>query len=470
MFEFLEKYLMGPLTKLSNYRLVRAITAAGMATITFSIVGSMFLVLNVLPTVITPLQSFYDATLIKVNDIYMLAYNATMAIIALYFLVVIPYEYTKIIADEEDMDLNPITGMLLSVFAYFMLVPQFSNTDGLHYLTDLDNNIISGWEIGAAPLRLGAIGIFTAIIISWFAVNLYKFCVEKNIIIKMPDAVPDGVANSFTALLPAFFLALIVMIINGLLIKSGTDIFKVIAVPFGFVTKIAGSWGGLIIIYFLMQALWLVGIHGATIITSLLTPVVLYNMQQNAEGAAFPFAGEFNNAVVTVGGSGSTLVFIFMLAFMSKSEQFKMLGKASFVPAIFNINEPIIFGLPIVYNPYFAIPFVLAPIASMSIAYWAFKLGMIHPIIAQQPWPTPVGIGGFIATGGDWKAIILSLICAAVAGLIYYPFFKKRDNELYREELAAANDVSVENVVVDEENYEVKIVDDKDQDKRIEED
>ena len=186
-------------------------------------------------------------TLIKVNDIYMLAYNATMAIIALYFLVVIPYEYTKIIADEEDMDLNPITGMLLSVFAYFMLVPQFSNTDGLHYLTDLDNNIISGWEIGAAPLRLGAIGIFTAIIISWFAVNLYKFCVEKNIIIKMPDAVPDGVANSFTALLPAFFLALIVMIINGLLIKAGTDIFKVIAVPFGFVTKIAGSWGGLIL-------------------------------------------------------------------------------------------------------------------------------------------------------------------------------------------------------------------------------
>ena len=284
----------------------------------------------------------------------------------------------------------------------------------------------------------------------------------------MPDAVPDGVANSFTALLPAFFLALIVMIINGLLIKAGTDIFKVIAVPFGFVTKIAGSWGGLIIIYFLMQALWLVGIHGATIITSLLTPVVLYNMQQNAEGAAFPFAGEFNNAFVTIGGSGSTLVFIFMLAFMSKSEQFKMLGKASFVPAIFNINEPIIFGLPIVYNPYFAIPFVLAPIASMSIAYWAFKLGMIHPIIAQQPWPTPVGIGGFIATGGDWKAIILSLICAAVAGLIYYPFFKKRDNELYREELAAANDVSVENVVVDEENDEVKIVDDKDQDKIIE--
>lgn len=253
----------------------------------------------------------------------------------------------------------------------------------------------------------------------------------------MPDAVPEGVANSFTALIPAFLLAFIVMIVNGILVKMGTDVFQVIGIPFGFVTNIANSWPGLVVIYFLMHALWLVGIHGATIITSLVTPIVLYNMQENVAGGNFPFAGEFNNAFVTIGGSGSTLIFIFMLAFLSKSEQFKMLGRASFVPAIFNINEPIIFGLPIVYNPYFAIPFVLAPIASMSIAYFAIALGFVRPVIAQQPWPTPVGIGGFIATGGDWKAIVLSLVCALVAGAIYYPFFKKRDNDLYKEEIAA---------------------------------
>lgn len=468
MFEFLEKYLMGPLTKLSNYKLVRAITAAGMATITFSIVGSMFLVLNVLPTVITPLQGFYDATLVKVNDIYMLAYNATMAIIALYFLVVIPYEYTKLIADEDDIDLNPITGMLLSMFGYFMLVPQFSNTDGLKYLNDPANNIINGWSIGAGPTRLGAIGIFTAIIVSWFAVRLYRFCVEKNIIIKMPDAVPQGVSNSFTALIPAFLLSFVVMIINGILVKFGTDVFEVIAIPFGFVTSIAGSWGGLIVIYFLMHALWLVGIHGATIITSLLTPIVLYNMEQNAAGAVLPFAGEFNNAYVTVGGSGATLAFIFMLAFMSKSEQFKMLGRASFVPAIFNINEPIIFGLPIVYNPYFAVPFVLAPVATMLIAYFATSLGFVRPIIAQQPWPTPAGIGAFIGTGGDWRAIILALLNVVVAGLIYYPFFRKRDNELYREELAAKHDVNVEQVVLDEENDDIEIISETEVNKKVE--
>lgn len=180
MFEFLEKYLMGPLTKLSNYKLVRAITAAGMATITFSIVGSMFLVLNVLPTVITPLQGFYDATLVKVNDIYMLAYNASMAIIGLYFLVVIPYEYTKIMADEDELDLNPISGMLLTIFGFFMLLPQFTNTDGLKYLNDSSNNIINGWAMGNGPTRLGAVGIFTAIIMSFVCVRIYRFCVEKK--------------------------------------------------------------------------------------------------------------------------------------------------------------------------------------------------------------------------------------------------------------------------------------------------
>lgn len=439
MFEFLEKYLMGPLTKISNFKLVRAITAAGMASITFSIVGSMFLVLNVLPTVITPLQGIYDATLVKVTDIYMLAYNASMAIIGLYFLIVIPYQYTKLIAEEEDLDLSPITGMLLTVFGFFMLIPQFTNTEGLKYLHDPANNIINGWAMGAGPTRLGAVGIFIAIIMSFLCVRLYKFCIQKHIVIKMPDAVPEGVANSFTALIPAFMLAFAVMIVNGILISFGTDAFEVIALPFGFVTDIANSWPGLVVIYFLMHSLWLVGIHGATIIASLITPIVLGNLEKNVNGANIPFAGEFANAYAIIGGSGATLVFTILLAFMARSNQLKMLGRAAIVPAIFNINEPIIFGLPIVYNPYFAIPFFLAPIASMTVAYFATTLNFVRPIIAQQPWPTPVGIGAFIATGGDWRAIIVAILCALVAGVIYFPFFKKRDNELYKMEQEEAN-------------------------------
>lgn len=145
---------MGPMTKLSQLRLVRAITAAGMATIPFTIVGSMFLVLNVLPTVITPLQGFYDATLVKVTDVYMLANMATMGIIALYFLIVIGYEYTRIIAEEEDLDLSPITGTLLSLFGFIMLVPQFAKGEGFSLLNDAKNGIISGWKLAVHQVDL----------------------------------------------------------------------------------------------------------------------------------------------------------------------------------------------------------------------------------------------------------------------------------------------------------------------------
>lgn len=439
MFKFLEKYIMGPITKLSQFRLVRAITMAGMATIPFTIVGSIFLVINILPMVITSLQGFYNETFVKITDVYMLANKATMGIIALYFVMVIGYYYTKLTAQEEDLKLSPINGMLLSVFAFFMLIPQFTNKGGLKLISDAKNNIINGWAIGDVPQRLGAIGIFTAIIVGYIAINIYKLCVKHNIVIKMPDSVPEGVANSFTALIPAFFVALFILIVNGILIALGTDVFQMIAIPFGFVANIAGSYFGVMVAFFLISTLWLVGIHGATIISSMIIPVALYNMEQNQAGANLPFAGEFYNAFVFMGGSGSTLALILMLSFMSKSKQLRLLGRAALVPGLFNINEPIIFGLPIVYNPYFAIPFILAPMASASVAYFAIKIGIVHPIVALQPWPTPIGIGGFLATGGDFKGAILSVVCALVAGLIYFPFFKKRDNELYKEEMASEN-------------------------------
>lgn len=183
-------------------------------------------------------------------------------------------------------------------------------------------------------------------------------------------------------------------------------------------------------------------IHGATIIYNPVTPIFLYNMEQNIAGAHIPFAGEFQSTYVFIGGSGSMLAFIIILAFLSKSKQLKTLGRASMVPAIFNINEPIIFGLPIVYNPNFAIPFVLAPMASASLAYFAIKLQLVSPLIIRAPWPTPVGLAALIGTGGDWRAVVLAFACAILAGLIYYPFFKKYDNSLYKEEIASESEAN----------------------------
>lgn len=437
-FAILEKCLMGPMEKISQFKIVRAVMAAGMASIPFTIVGSMFLVLNVLPQTLTFLEGIFNNTFFRISDLYMLANKCTMGILALYFCLVIGYEYTKIFIDEEGLNLNPLNGALLSMFAFFMTIPELIIKDGRITLVNEINDstkIVNGWNIGGDGLsRLGSSGIFTAIIMAIVAVQLYRLCVKRNWIIKMPEAVPEGVSRSFTALVPAFVVAFVVLAINGVLVLFGTDIYKVISVPFGFVANLTNSWVGILIIYFIISALWIVGIHGANIVGAFLTPIVLTNMQLNMQGANIPFAGEFQNSFVIMGGSGATLGLTLFIAFVAKSEQLKILGRAAAIPSIFNINEPIIFGLPIVYNSYLAIPFFLAPMVCASTAYWAIKLELVRPIIAQVPWPSPIGIGAFIGTGGDWRAIILAFMNGIIAFLIYLPFIKIYDNKLIKEE------------------------------------
>lgn len=445
-FQVLEKYLMGPMGKIAQFRLVRSVMAAGMASIPFTIVGSMFLVLNILPLTMTFLQPIFDNSFFRISDLYMLANKCTMGILALYFCLIIGYEYTRIIAEEESLNLNPLNGALLSMFAFFMTIPELILSDGkiqlVNQISD-DTKIINGWNIGGDGVsRLGTTGIFTAIIMAVIAVQLYRLCVKHNLVIKMPEAVPEGVARSFTALIPAFVVAFVVLLINGVFVALGTDIFKVISIPFSFVTNIANSWLGLLVIYFLIHALWIVGIHGATIISSFLTPIVLSNMQLNIQGAHIPFAGEFQNSFVIMGGSGATLGLTIFIAFLAKSEQLKVLGRAGIVPSIFNINEPMIFGLPIIYNPYLAIPFFLAPMACATTGYWAIKLQLVNPIIAQVPWPSPIGIGAFIGTAGDLRAVVLALLNGVLAFLIYFPFIKMYDKKLLKEEAENAKNGS----------------------------
>lgn len=126
---------------------------------------------------------------------------------------------------------------------------------------------------------------------------------------------------------------------------------------------------------------------------------------------------------------------------MAKSKQLSVLGKASIVPALFNINEPLIFGVPIIYNPFLALPFFLAPMASASIAFFAIKLEFIKPIIAQMPWPSPIGIGAFIGTGGDIMAALVAVLCAVVSFLIWFPFAKSYDTRLVKEEQEAGEEL-----------------------------
>lgn len=440
LFEFLEKYLMGPMGKVSTWRPVRAIVAAGMASIPFTIVGSAFLVLSVIPQAFN-LQFIVDLwanSFDKIQALYLLAYKCTMGILSLYFAIVIGYEYTKIYVEEEGLNLNPLNGGLLAVFAYFLTIPELTYSKGM-ISSVTGKTTIGGWTIGGDSLtRLSTSGMFTAILMSILAVQLYRLCVQKNWVIKMPEAVPEGVARSFTALIPGFVIAFAVLFINGIFILFGTDIYKVIAIPFAFVSHITNTWLGIVVIYLLVHALWIVGIHGANIVMGLVNPILLANMAQNVDGKFIAYAGEFTNSYVTIGGSGATLLLCFYIAFRAKSDQLRMLGKAAMGPAIFNINEPLIFGLPIVYNPMLTIPFILAPIVSASIGYWSVQLGLAGKAIAQTPWPTPIGIGAYVGSGGNIGAFVVALICALAAFVIWYPFIKMYDTKLYKEEMNGA--------------------------------
>lgn len=440
IFDFLENRLMEPMNKIAQLQIVRAVTAAGMASIPFTIVGSLFLVICILPQAFPALQGIWNSSFVKINDLYMLANQFTMGILSLYFCIVVGYELTKIKSEENNINLNPLNGALLSLLAYFLTIPEFIISDGkITLLQNQAENVINGIRMGGFVARLGSEGIFTAILMSSLAVYLYSLCVRKKWVIKMPESVPEGVSRSFTALIPSFIICIAVLLINGVLITTGYDLYTILKLPFGFVANIANSWYGLIVIYFLMAALWLVGIHGTSIIGSLCTPIVLANMATNLQsmeagsGAIYAYAGEFNNAFVSIGGFGGTLGLVLCMIFLAKSEQLKVLGKAAIIPALFNINEPVIFGTPIMYNPYLAVPFVLSPIVTAVVSYFAITVGLVKPIVAMAPWPAPLGLCAFLGTG-DVKAVILAIICFVLSTVIYFPFFVAYDKKLQKEE------------------------------------
>lgn len=435
--------MMKILGEFSGSRFVRAIMGAGYSIIAFSIIGSMFLVLTVLTQVITAkgFVDFYNNTFGRFNNIYTVIYNTTMGIIAIYFAGSFAYNYADIYRKEENLLLDPLNAVFLTLMGLFITVPQLvwkgGNTVFVNILKK-DNVIAGGYGVSGSGLtRIGATGIFTGLIVAWLTVQIYRFCIKHNWRIKMPASVPSGVANSFTALIPGFVIAIVIALIDVILIVLGTDIFQLLFIPFSFVSNIANTWWGVLIIFFLIHFLWWFGIHGATIISSFYQAIVLSNMAANASGAHYVFAGEFSNAFVIMGGSGATLGMALWMAFASRSKQLRELGKLEAVPAVFNINEPLLFGLPIVYNVRLFVPFLLAPMTCSMVAYAAIATHLVPKIIVQQPWPIPVGLAGMMATA-SWQGAVLALVNAVVAFLIWYPFIKHYDNELLKKEQAGA--------------------------------
>lgn len=433
------------LGEFSNSRFIRAIMGAGYSIVAFSIIGSMFLILTVLPQVITAkgFVDIYTNTVGRFNSVYSIMYNATMGIIAIFFAGAFAYNYTDIYRKEEHLHLDPLNGVFLTLMALFITVPQLIWKGGHITLVnslEKDNVVVSGYGVtGSGLTRIGATGIFTGLVVAWITVQIYRFCIKHNLRIKMPASVPSGVANSFSALIPGFVVALTIGIADIMLIVLGTDIFQVLYIPFSFVSNIADTWWGFLAILFFIHFLWWFGIHGGAIIPSFYSAIVLMNMADNVKGGFHVFAGDPINSFVSIGGCGSTLGVTIFITFMARSKQLRELGKLELVPAIFNIDEPLIFGLPIIYNVELLVPFICAPLVSGVVAYVAIATHIVPKIIVQQPWPTPVGLSGMLATA-SWQGFVLSIVCAIVAFLIWLPFIKHYDTIIYKKEQEACKE------------------------------
>lgn len=330
--------------------------------------------------------------------------------IGIFYLLFISYEYAVILENETDYEFNKIELIILNLTIFFFAIN----------ILNLPKEYLS----------------FDSLVLSMFIVFLVSNIYNKLINIKIKDTtfMPSGVKVYFKDLFISIFILGIsfgfILLINKIQVaKAGIFISL-----FHIISSIISSYIGMLVIIFTISLLWLNGLHGASNIGGLISPFLMYNLYQNILGENIPFAGEMLNSYIFVGGSGSTLALAFILLKFTKSKNLRKLGMSAIYPAIFNTNEPMIFGIPIVKNKIMATPFIVSPLVSASLVYFANKMNLVNPIRVMIAWPTPIGIGAFISSSFDYRSIVLVLACVINSGLIYYPFVKKIDKQFLREE------------------------------------
>lgn len=298
-------------------------------------------------------------------------------------------------------------------------------------------------EGGFANGFLGTKGLLAAFIAAFITVNIYKLCVKNNVTIHIPEEVPPNISQVFKDVIP-FALTIIIIYTLDIISRNtmGIGFYEVIGTLLAPLFTAADGYLGITIIFGVFALFWFVGIHGPSIVEPAIAAITYANVETNfqllqtGEHADKILTSGAQMFIVTMGGTGATLVVPFMFMWMTKSKRNKAIGRASVIPTFFGVNEPILFGVPLVLNPVFFIPFIFAPIANI----WVFKffvdvLGM-NSFSVNLPWTTPGPIGIIMGTGFGIWAFVLALVLIAVDILIYYPFLKVYDEQILEEELS----------------------------------
>ena len=417
----IERFLVPIAAKLNSQRHICAVRDSFILSFPLTMAGSLMVLLNFV--FLSP--DGFVAKLLKLEsiipnfaeyqNIFSPVLRGSADILAIFIVFLVARNLAKTLKADD-----LLTG-LTAVSVYFIIYPDYVGVDNVNHLT---------------TKFLGSQGLFVAIIVGLVVGELMSVLSKsEKLEIKMPEQVPPAVARSFKVLIPIILITLSFSIINFLIKKVAPGglhewVYTVLQSP---LTKLGQNVGSVIVLAFICQILWAMGIHGPNTIAAVRDTMfaeavnsnVLYAAQHGtAWGAPFPvtFNGLFD-AFGAYGGSGATLGLVIALILFSKAKDQKSIAKLSLAPGIFNINEMVIFGLPIILNPIYIIPFVLAPIVNIIIGYSAtciFKI--IPPVAYGVPWTTPGPLIPFLGTGGNVLALLIGVLCLAVSVLIYAPF------------------------------------------------
>jgi len=408
--------LMPVAQKISGNRYLSAVKEGFFGAMPILIVGSMFLLFTSLPF---NGYSEFMARIFSENwmDFFYIPYQVSYKLMTLFVVV----------------------GMARSLAHYYKIDSRAAITlafVGIFILTPI---VVTADKVKGFPIdNLSASGLLLCIISTCLAVEILRFCLQKGWTIKMPDSVPESISRSFASVIPAFFVFLIFNIIRTVFKLTAfgdaqTFIFQTLQKP---LQALGSTLPATVIILFVEAVIWCFGIHGSSIVSSVMNPIWYSLSAENA--AAFEAGLALPNIVnyqfiahfVKIGGAAATLGLALACVFRSRSNQYKTLGRLAIVPSIFNINEPLIFGVPIVLNPLMMIPFVLSNVTVGIVTYMAMATGLC-PIIngLNLPYTVPAVISGFILCG--WRGAALQIVLIIISVAIYLPFFNMIDKQAY---------------------------------------
>lgn len=340
------------------------------------------------------------------------------------------------------MALIAVFGIANSLARYYAVDDVSAGILALAAFVIVSPDLATDAGTGVNYTYLGSSGLFVAIVVGLVSAEIFRFFVQRNWTIKMPEGVPPAVSRSFAAILPGLMVILFWGMIYIIIDSFGGNIHSLLTIVLGKpLGAVGGSLWGTLLMVALNSSFWFLGLHGANTTNPLIQPIWLQNTDENRlafqAGQELPniITNEFMMNFVWMGGGGATIGLAICLFFFARGKQNKTMGKLSIAPALFNINEPILFGFPVVLNFKLLIPFVLAPVATALITYFAMASGLVaKPVGIVVPWTMPPIVSGYLATGGKISGAVIQIITLLVTVGIYYPFVRSIDKEQLAQE------------------------------------